>query len=225
MSADYFESRIDQYILVNSPSLCKFLTGLSFEINPESGRSYYHLQERFESIPNGNLILLNNNLRDFFASQSHPGDFFVKTPYFSFPLKSCVKNSSFEIITCGLNSNSFIKNKNLRWMIPFVYRSIHNSVLISSGSKVHIKIYHYAKMFLHSKSIILKSENSNFLIIGSSNFNVRSFERDVETDFLLLNPPSELLDYCSQNRDKILRVKKRETGLLDNFFLLFRNYF
>ena len=169
--------------------------------------------------------MLFNQIRGFFNSQHSYSEVSVKTPYFNFPLKSVDTNSIFKIVTCGLNSNSFIKNKNLRCLIPFIYRSIHNSVFSLFNSKVNINIQHYAKKFLHSKSIILKNENLTLLIIGSSNFNHRSFERDIETDFLLVNPPRQLLDYCSQDRDKTLKLVKRELHFIDKFTLLFRKYF
>lgn len=164
-----------------------------------------------------------NQIRECFDDNSLSGEILVKTPYFNFPLnlRSVDRNCRFKIITCGLNSNSFIQNGNLKGVIPFIYRSIHNLILWCFDPNNKISIYHYANKFLHSKSIIFK-EN---LIIGSSNFNLRSFGRDVEIDFLLLNPSEQLLGYCSQNVDKTLKLTKRKPIFLDFLISFFKKYF
>lgn len=122
----------------------------------------------------------------------------LKTPYFSATRRSTVVTSSY-------NSNGFSHSSTLRKIVPFFYQELH----CDSG----LAIFHLLKRTFHSKGLM----KQHGFLFGSSNFNHRSSDRDLETVLWVDRALKVELQYF-QDIGHIVRLT-RKTRLLPRFLL------
>jgi phosphatidylserine/phosphatidylglycerophosphate/cardiolipin synthase-like enzyme len=104
----------------------------------------------------------------------------IKSPYFHSTL------AQNEVLTTGYSSNGFSYGSFWKKLIPFIYQQSHSNIDYHDDV-VHsrqMSVSHLQKGIFHSKGFL----NGNYFIAGSSNFNIRSSERDTESILVMHNP-------------------------------------
>lgn len=97
---------------------------------------------------------------------------FIQTPYFIPPesLYDALKIAAIR----GVDVRLMLSNRSDARMVQIASRSYLKKLLVAG-----VKIYFYKKGFLHSKLMVI---DNTLTIIGSSNFDIRSFEQNLETE-------------------------------------------
>ena len=109
----------------------------------------------------------------------------------------------------------------------FFFNHLASSALYGKMLKANIRIYEYLPTFLHAKSMII----DDWMMVGSSNFNSRSFIHDLEVDIILEKKESltslqnQFILDCQKGQKitwEIWRKRPWVNKILGRFFLLFR---
>ncbi|AGA69404.1 phosphatidylserine/phosphatidylglycerophosphate/cardiolipin synthase [Desulfitobacterium dichloroeliminans LMG P-21439] len=134
------------------------------------------------------------------AAQS---EIFITTPYFIpdesmvMALKSAaLKGASVKILLQGKPDHK----------LPYLASSSYYCDLV----KVGVEIYRYQKGILHSKVITIDQEIS---IIGSANFDIRSFQLDFELSAVIYNANFTKKIVCEQQADLMDSIKVTEEDI------------
>ncbi|MCB0391695.1 MAG: phosphatidylserine/phosphatidylglycerophosphate/cardiolipin synthase family protein [Bdellovibrionales bacterium] len=99
---------------------------------------------------------------------------FITTPYFLPPIR--IFNLLNEKAKEGKDVRLLLPQKTDIKVSQWIARA-HYKIMLKNG----VKIYEYKPEVLHAKTLIV----DNWILVGSSNFNRRSFERDLEVDIVL----------------------------------------
>jgi CDP-diacylglycerol--glycerol-3-phosphate 3-phosphatidyltransferase len=116
----------------------------------------------------------------FSTGYLNPTDFMTK----------CFKKADYELhaVTSSPRANSFYKAGFLKKNIPYFYRR-YEQIFLNNLKDKNFSLFEFERTdwSFHSKGIWFYEKDSNELptmtTIGSSNYNSRSFERDVESQF------------------------------------------
>lgn len=108
------------------------------------------------------------------------------TPYFNPPSEICAALSNADIYTAAPSANSFFYSKGFTRLIPMLYGANVFKFLKEQSSSA---VYEYSRQgwTYHAKGLFIELATHQLQTIGSSNFNYRSFYRDLELDFCLLS--------------------------------------
>lgn len=106
-------------------------------------------------------------------------------------------------------ANGFYGGRGLLSIVPKLYTSIYRSYLERhDGSRLYL--YERSDWSFHAKGIWIKfPEGIHMHIIGSSNFNLRSSERDLEFQLVLLTTNKNLINMLEEERQYLWRDSRR----------------
>ncbi|KAF9764110.1 CDP-diacylglycerol--glycerol-3-phosphate 3-phosphatidyltransferase, mitochondrial [Nosema granulosis] len=207
---DYFTTRIDRYYSINDPSLANnLIEEFFFPLMKQSKRDGYNIIPK-----NTQKIVLNDykkidnqspkviqydetsefNILEALAKQGFK-EFYISTAYLNFPDKyiNLLKNLTVKIFVSAPETNKF---NNYGLFCNTVTEIYKYSSLKTALRLPKAQIYEFKKegYTIHTKGLWAFSDSLSVTIVGSSNFNRRSFERDSELNFLLVSNKKEHID-------------------------------
>lgn len=144
---------------------------------------------------------------------------YMTSPYFNFTeeyKKSLLKgsNNKKNIIVASPQANGFYNGGNIIGLVPWAYNSLLETFYSSLTVEDQINIFEYSKndWTFHSKGIWLEIDDQNFshkkfgfTLIGSSNFGIRSVERDLESQIAIFTINPTLLQSFIEERKNIFK--------------------
>lgn len=118
-----------------------------------------------------------------------------------------------KILTSSPEANGFYASPGLSGYIPDLYRSLEYNFLIST-SGMHRQIYEYFRKAwtFHGKGLWIEDVGKwTITTFGSTNFGMRSFERDLEAQIMLLTRNNELIEAISAERAALFNYSRPVT--------------
>lgn len=155
--------------------------------------------------------------KEIFKNTPPDSSLYLTSPYFNFTdeyqqLILENKANNIEIIVASPQANGFYTGKGLSGSIPWAYNLVLKKFFeeLNESHKIILKEYIKDNWTFHGKGvwIDLGSENSLLTLIGSSNFGVRSVERDVESQVVILTKNANLIEKFKEERDNIFKDSK-----------------
>lgn len=222
LSDIYFENRQDRYMVIrNSLSLSSYLVDLTINFNKEQplGRSVQNLNLKYVSLSNTSadqsdtyvIPLVQHkpshltSIDDFLgiiAGTSSTADIHMSTGYFN--PGSIVSSLNFRsILVPSEKSNGFYGGNGLLRHIPRLYTQIYRSYN-EHHPECDVHLYDKPGWSFHAKGIWINYHGGPYLhIVGSSNFNLRSSERDLEFQLVIVTANQRLIDRFEDEREKL----------------------
>lgn len=106
-------------------------------------------------------------------------------------------------------ANGFYAGRGVLSKVPEMYASIYRSYL-QEHSRTQLYLYERDGWSFHAKGIWIKYPQGLYMhIIGSSNFNVRSSERDLEFQLVLLTSNTDLINMLEGEREQLWSSSRR----------------
>ncbi|XP_049849567.1 probable CDP-diacylglycerol--glycerol-3-phosphate 3-phosphatidyltransferase isoform X2 [Schistocerca gregaria] len=149
----------------------------------------------------------------------------IASPYFNFTdtYQRCISMSEkqINIIVASPQANGFYKKGPLLGLIPHAYQYLLKKFLEALPSKTHVEVNEYRREYwtFHSKGLWLDLFTSNkslpsasITAIGSSNFGVRSVERDLESQLIIFTKNNNLINHLKAEKKNLLKNSKPITS-------------
>lgn len=256
LSEIYFDKRQDRYMMFrNCPVLSDYLFHLldKFTTSESLSQILINHNNEFVELLSERLGDSDGNLENTDSyiiplSQHGPSGLNDKEQFLAFltsilpdeaqiHLSSGYFNPSPVVASMKLNSvlapsegaNGFYGGDGLLKYVPRLYSSLYKKYLDThANSQLHL--YARPEWSFHAKGIWIKGLDDLYLhLIGSSNFNHRSSERDFETQLLLLTSNKELIDKLEDEREMLWKrsnvIQSKDITGLNFLYNLFANLF
>jgi CDP-diacylglycerol--glycerol-3-phosphate 3-phosphatidyltransferase len=228
LSGIYFEARQDRYVKINNSPLlsnyiCELLDRLQQPLNQSLGNLIDGYNNQFISdhlskdvssdcyiIPLCQFGCQNVRACDdflLFLNDMLPNqaELHMSTGYFN-PKIQIRLNS---VIAPSEQANGFYQGSGLLKHVPRVYRALMSKYL-NRNPNCELFLYERPGWSYHAKGLWVDGlPDLGMYMIGSSNFNWRSSERDFEVQFLLLTTNPKLKQCFKQDRDRLLNESIR----------------
>ncbi|EPR79613.1 Phospholipase D [Spraguea lophii 42_110] len=242
----YFVNRVDRYYKVESNELSAYLCFEYFKVNQtfyireeskkniKSNKKYgltYKLSVYHSEIEMLKYLILENSFKEYYLS----------TAYINFPEEyiQLFKNINLKVIVPDSRNNTFFnENSTIERIIVDLYSIyLHDTIDIlknRNGSifdyyignhkkskaekKSAVKFYKYYKKnnTFHYKGFWAFKKDCAATIIGSTNFNRRSYSRDKESNFLLFTKDKKMIKVLRAEVDKLFKnTKEIKNNTLD----------
>eukprot|EP00055_Hartaetosiga_balthica_P007589 m.26327 g.26327 ORF g.26327 m.26327 type:complete len:487 (+) comp5847_c0_seq1:2-1462(+) len=133
--------------------------------------------------------------------------------------KVLTTKSSVSIVCASPNANGFLGAHGVKGHIPFGYTHLLSTFLndIPSGHAITVSEYERLEWTFHAKGIWLRNNQAAppfATVVGSSNFNHRSAERDLEAQALIITSDDTLMEQFEKEFELIdahcNRVEKKD---------------
>lgn len=222
LSSIYFEKRQDRYMCIRgSRLLSDYVYGLIDEINKVDltgsirnyNRSYVDLLEKTNgSISNADCFIMPltqhgptglNDHDDFllFLNSILPASakVYMSSGYFN-PNKAIEGIRIDSVLAPSEEANGFFNGSGLLKFVPRLYTALYKSFL-DNHKLCEFLLYKRPDWSFHAKGIWVEGLGDLYAhLIGSSNFNCRSSDRDFETQFFLMTTNKELIARLKNER-------------------------
>lgn len=232
---DFFQNKRDRYYLIRNKHLADFAIDHIFK------KSNRHFTEDSPSNSGVFTKIFHFShqdeievLRTVFSGKYE--DVYISTPYMNFPQEyiDILKGHELEIFTVSPECQKFSHHGIVGKVVPNVY-AYSISKTLEYLPKCRIKEFCEEGEGYHAKGMWLMNKEYGITILGSSNYNKRSFKRDHESCWLMVsNDPGTLEKWKKEIREmkRICKKKgvKREVDSLSMFvalivFYLFNSFF
>ncbi|NLZ96266.1 MAG: cardiolipin synthase, partial [Bacteroidales bacterium] len=118
--------------------------------------------------------IMQGFMQAIFGAQSY---IYIQTPYFIPP--ESLSEALIAASTRGVDVRLMVPRKSDTLLVQLASRSYFKKLL-----RAEIKIYFYEPGFLHSKLMVI---DDSLTLVGSANFDVRSFEQNLEVEAFIYN--------------------------------------
>lgn len=126
---------------------------------------------------------------------------YLSTGYFN-PSR-CIESISFDsILVPSKETNGFHEGKGLLKYVPLLYNRLLQNYLVHKRD-CKVSVYSKPGWSFHGKGIWIEAEGIAVNIIGSSNFNLRSSERDFEFQIALVTNDKNLVRNLRNERERL----------------------
>lgn len=223
LSKTYFESRQDRYMVISgSKLLSDYLFQLLDKINQPSKsirsvvrkhNSDYVIQSNEDS--DTCVIPLNqhgpsnlDDIEDFlkFLNLNLPKEarVYMSTGYFN-PSPTADQMQICSVLAPSETSNGFFGGGGLLKYVPRIYSAVQK-LYIHTHSKCKLFLYNKPGWSFHAKGLWVEGlEDIHIHLIGSSNFNCRSSNRDFETQLAIVTNNKDLIERLRAERVALWR--------------------
>lgn len=203
----YMKDKLDRYLVVSDSNLSTELRDFYHKIYQKSFVSSDYSYDHIKS--NSRICIYNQkseydilkNILERFSFENLT----ISTAYPNFPQKyiNLFKKTQMNIIVPSLKTSTYNTDQVFKSQIKEMYNLFTSNI---SNSLKNARIYEFSgqEIYFHCKGLWGFSDKLSCFILGSSNFNVRSLERDIETNFLIITEDLAMKNVFMSEHDSII---------------------
>ncbi len=199
-------------------------------VNPSKDMSFHDERNNvliFPSFQLGSYSLNQekNLLKDVFSNCDSEHHIQLASAYLNFPdfINDMIMQASnpTTLITANIDANGFFGAKGLKSLVPQFYESLtytmHHSLSQSKyPEQKALHLYSRLDWSYHQKGLWISSKKNHvpFLVsIGSSNYGIRSFSRDLESSFYMISHDTEFQRKVGMEQEHIRPYLRRSVKI------------
>lgn len=246
LDENYFTSRLDRYFCIHDIALTNFILknvfchfyvssftdhgnndmqGMNSTLNLSLvADNRMSVKSNTFAIENTFVLPYCENEELFFIEKMYDygfDEYYISTAYLNFPndyVKNIEKHKT-TVISPDASCNTFYGSSLFDRLICKIYDHyiVHTKNTISNAE---VRIFHKERTSFHYKGIWAFNDNFAITIIGSSNFNERSYRRDKELGFMVVTSDRHLMRQFKDEVEYLKRYsKKSDDGGTSNIFV------
>lgn len=203
----YMKDRLDRYIVVRSKELVSelkyaFYQYLDGKRIPSCGTVRKHLNDETQV-----CVYYQDKEYEVLRSivESNFGSITLATSYLNFPESYCelFKGVDIKIITASPETSTYTEERVFEKNVNEAY-SLFSMRIQKCLPQATMYEFVGESLSFHCKGLWAFSDDFACFICGSSNFNVRSAERDIETNFLIVTRNKGIIDAFRAEHDNMM---------------------
>ncbi|KAL6121288.1 hypothetical protein NUSPORA_01812 [Nucleospora cyclopteri] len=212
---DYYTNRVDRYYIVKDANYARYLCKIVFDLDADISESL-HGNKFFENVTAQILHFDHSEEKDILLKlfDKKYQEMHITTAYLNFPNSylTILKDKKFNLYATSPECNTFNNFGILNQLLTKIY-SYSNYYTLLLLKNCTLYEYSVPKHSFHKKGIWIFYEGSAINIIGSSNYNRRSTELDLELNFAVFTTNQQLIEDWKEEIETIkksCKVKSKE---------------